>query len=75
MKQTKGPKISNQGYARWLGFGVEFCGVLAVCCYIGYKLDQRLSTSPWFLLAGFFLGFVGMLYIVIKETWNQGRKQ
>ena len=75
MKQTENSKISNQGHTRWFGFGVEFGGVLAVCCYIGYKLDQKFNTSPWFLLAGFFLGFVGMLYIVIKETWNQGRKQ
>jgi F0F1-type ATP synthase assembly protein I len=75
MKQTENSKISNRGYTRWLGFGVEFGGVLAVFCYLGYKLDQKLNTSPWFLLAGFFLGFVGMLYIVIKETWNQGRKQ
>jgi F0F1-type ATP synthase assembly protein I len=75
MKQTKETKIGNQGYARWFGFGIEFCGVLAVCSYIGYKLDQWLNSSPWFLLTGFIVGFAGMMYIVVKETWNPGRKQ
>jgi F0F1-type ATP synthase assembly protein I len=58
-------------YAKWAGFGIEFCGVLAVFCYIGYKLDQWLNSSPWFLLVGFFLGFAGMLYLVIKETFPE----
>jgi F0F1-type ATP synthase assembly protein I len=74
MKQTKESKISNQGYSRWLGFGIEFCGVLGICSYIGYKLDQRLNSSPWFLLTGFFVGFAGMVYIVVKETWDLRRK-
>ena len=56
-------------YARWVGFGVEFCGVLALCCYFGYKLDQWLNTSPWFFFAGFFTGFAGMMYLVIKSAF------
>jgi F0F1-type ATP synthase assembly protein I len=32
-----------------------------------------LQTSPWFFLAGFFLGFIGMLYIIIKDTRNLWR--
>ncbi len=75
MKHTNESRISNNGLARWLGFGIEFCGVLAVCSYIGYKLDQWLNSSPWFLLTGFIVGFAGMIYIVVKETWNPGRKQ
>jgi len=74
MKQTEDPRINSPGYTKWLGFGMEFCGVLAVCSYIGYKLDQRLNSSPWFLLTGFFVGFVGMVYLVIKETWYLRRK-
>ena len=75
MKQENEPKINNRGYTKWLGFGVEFCGVLAVFCYLGYKLDQWLNSSPWFLLAGFFVGFAGMVYIVVKETWNLGNRK
>jgi F0F1-type ATP synthase assembly protein I len=75
MNPEKEPKISSQGYTRWLGFAVEFCGVLAVCCYLGFKLDEKLNTLPWFLLAGFFVGFSGMIYLIIKETSNLGRKK
>jgi F0F1-type ATP synthase assembly protein I len=53
---------------KWSGLGVEFAGVIILFCYFGYKLDERLQSSPWFLLAGFFIGFIGMLYIIIKDT-------
>ena len=75
MNSEKEPKINSQGYTKWLGFGLEFCGVLAIFCYLGYKLDEKLKTSPWFLLAGFFVGFSGMIYLIIKETTNLGRKK
>jgi len=66
---------NNQNYAKLIGFGIEFCGVLAVFCYFGYKLDQYFhTTGPWLLLAGFFIGFLGMFYILFKETWNIWRK-
>lgn len=55
-------------YAKWLGFGTEFGGVIAVFCYIGYRIDEAYNTSPYFLLAGFFISVVGMLYLTIKQT-------
>ena len=58
---------------KWSGLGVEFAGVIILFCYFGYKLDEKLQTSPWFFLAGFFLGFIGMLYIIIKDTRNLWR--
>lgn len=68
---NKSPDSQGASYARWAGFGLEFCGVLAICCFLGYKLDQRLNSSPWFLLVGFLVGFAGMLYIIIKETFPE----
>jgi len=67
----KRPENLRQNYARWVSFGIEFCGVMGLFCYAGYKLDERLSTSPWLLLAGFFLGFTGMFYTILKEMWNK----
>jgi F0F1-type ATP synthase assembly protein I len=58
---------------KWSGLGVEFAGVIILFCFFGYKLDEKFQTSPWFLLAGFFLGFIGMLYIIIKDTRNLWR--
>jgi len=75
-------KMSNQTsqrknkapYIGWLGIGIEFGGVIAIFCYIGYRLDAALKTSPYFLLAGFFLGFIGMLYMVLKQINDDWRK-
>ena len=58
---------------KWSGLGVEFAGVIFLFCFFGYRLDEKFRTSPWFLLAGFFLGFIGMLYIIIKDTRNLWR--
>ncbi len=76
MEQDNKPQkgTDDRGYVKWTGIGFEFAGVLAVFCYIGYKLDQKLNSSPWFLLAGFFVGFATMFYMIIKETFNIRRK-
>jgi F0F1-type ATP synthase assembly protein I len=55
-------------YAKWAGLGIEFGGVVLVFCAVGYWLDQKYNTSPWFLLAGFFLAFIGMIYNIWKQT-------
>lgn len=61
---------SKYNYSRWLGFGIEFAGVIGLFCYMGYKLDEALNTSPWLLIGGFFVGFIGMFYLLIKQTRN-----
>jgi F0F1-type ATP synthase assembly protein I len=69
MEQNRQQKKDNDrvDYYRWAGFGFEFCGVIGIFCYIGYKADEYLKTSPLLLLAGFFAGFAGMTYITIKD--------
>jgi F0F1-type ATP synthase assembly protein I len=61
-------------YARWAGVGIEFAGVVAVFCAIGYWLDQKWNTSPWLLLTGFFIGFAGMFYNIWKQTRDMRQK-
>lgn len=56
---------------RWTSFGFEFGGVVAVLCYIGYKIDAALNSSPFFLLGGFFIGFIGMIYLAYKQMNNK----
>lgn len=54
----------KQNYARWAGLAPDrnIRGVVGLFCYMGYKLDEAFKTSPAFLLGGFFVGFIGMLY-------------
>jgi ATP synthase protein I len=56
--------------AKWSGLGIEFGGVVAIFTWFGLKLDEKFDTSPWFLLTGIFVGVIGMLYIIIKDTRN-----
>ncbi|MGA1980751.1 MAG: AtpZ/AtpI family protein [Sedimentisphaerales bacterium] len=76
MQQQSSSQKNDNGreYAKWAGLGFEFVGVLAVFCYMGYKLDKALNTSPWLLLAAFAVGFIGMLYIILKQSWRIWRK-
>jgi F0F1-type ATP synthase assembly protein I len=64
----------GRGHAGWAGLGFEFVGVLAVFCYMGYKLDEMLNLSPWLLLVFFAVGFIGMLYMILKQSLDIRRK-
>jgi len=77
-KSSKGRSGSSESEAdkdrtslRWLGFGFEFAGVLAIFSWLGYQADQKLGhEGPWLLLTGFGIGFAGMMYLLIKETFQ-----
>ncbi|MCE5340787.1 MAG: AtpZ/AtpI family protein [Planctomycetaceae bacterium] len=66
----KNSKDDND-YLKWSNIGLEFGGVIAVFCYIGYKIDAVLNSSPYFLLGGFFAGFIGMFYLIYKQMNNK----
>lgn len=53
---------------RWMGAGIEFCGVISIFCFLGHKLDKHFDTGPFLLLTGFFVGFVGMVYLFYKDS-------
>jgi F0F1-type ATP synthase assembly protein I len=54
---------------QWMGAGIEFCGVIGIFSYIGYRLDKFLDTGgPFLLITGFFIGFIGMTYLFYKES-------
>jgi len=56
---------------RWMGFGLEFIGVLAIFSYAGWWLDQKMAHNfPWLMMLGFGVGFIGMMYLLYKETVN-----
>jgi F0F1-type ATP synthase assembly protein I len=65
-RQKDGPQRSG---LQWMGAGLEFCGVIAVFCFIGYKLDKYFNTrGPFLLITGFFISFIGMVYQFYKES-------
>jgi F0F1-type ATP synthase assembly protein I len=64
----RGKQDGQWGGLRWMGAGVEFCGVICLFCFGGYKLDELFDTSPFLLLTGFFISFVGMVYLFYKDS-------
>ena len=72
-EKTEAPRGNQRAY-RWMGFGVEFIGVIGFFMWLGYLADKKFQTSgPWWLLTGFAVSFVGMIYLLIKETFELKR--
>ena len=53
---------------RWTSLGIEFVGVMGIFAYLGYLADERFRTGPWLMFIGFVTAFVGMTYLLFKET-------
>ena len=58
---------------RWSSLGIEFVGVMGIFTYLGYLCDKRFGTGPWLMFVGIIIAFVGMTYLLFKETkkWRQ----
>jgi len=61
----------NRRFPSWVkysGAGLELAGATAGLSLVGYWLDKKFGTTPWFLIAGVFIGIVGGLYNLVKES-------
>lgn len=56
------------GWIRYSGAGLELAGATAGLALLGYWIDGKFGTKPWGILAGVFIGIVGGLYNLIKES-------
>jgi ATP synthase protein I len=72
-------KNGGFGLVRNVGLGIMVPGLLAGCivagCWLGYKLDQWLGSSPWGLLAGLVLGSAAAVretIRILKKTEKNG---
>jgi F0F1-type ATP synthase assembly protein I len=60
---------------RYSGLGLQFAVTVGVFALAGRWLDRRLDASPWFLLAGVFLGFgLGLTSMIHKLPSGPTRK-
>ncbi len=53
---------------RMAGIGVEFIVAVGLFAGLGWFADSKLGTSPWLLIAGCGLGFVGGLWNMMKAA-------
>jgi len=55
-------------WVRYSGVGLELAGAIAGLSLIGYWVDGRFGTGPWGIVVGVFIGLVGGLYNLVKES-------
>jgi ATP synthase protein I len=55
-------------WIRYSGVGLELAGATAALALVGYWVDGKFGTSPWGILIGVFIGIVGGLYNMVKES-------
>jgi F0F1-type ATP synthase assembly protein I len=51
--------------------GYTLLGAIVVLGGIGYVVDARYGTSPWFLFAGLLLGVVVGFFELAKVIWRK----
>ena len=52
---NKNSQIGSAG--EFAGVGLQFTGAILLFLFAGRWLDDRLDTSPWFVILGVFVGF------------------
>jgi ATP synthase protein I len=67
------PDQRSVGWIRYSGIGIEMAGATAGFALIGYWLDGRFGTSPWGLLIGLFVGLVGGLFNLVRQSLDAVR--
>ena len=57
-------------FLKYSALAVQMAGAIAFAAWIGFKLDQRMGTSPLFLLVLILAAFFGLLY----QLWMDLKK-
>lgn len=58
---------------RYVAVGFQVALSLVLYLLVGYWLDGFLDTEPWLMLAGAVLGFVSMIFLVVRFANQQSR--
>lgn len=67
---------SNRQHYRWMGFGIELGGVIGFFMWLGHLADEKFQTQrPWWMLTGFALAFLGMMYPLVKDAMGLNQRE
>ena len=61
-------------WIRHSGAGLELAGATAGLALSGYWVDGKFGTRPWGLLVGVFIGIVGGLYNLVRDSMLAARE-
>ncbi len=65
-RSTGGRGPSGSDYGRYAGLGIQFAAAIGLLTWLGWYADEKLGTSPLFLIVGLLLGFVGGTFSIIR---------
>ena len=68
---------SRSKFPSWIrhsGAGLELAGATAGLALTGYWVDAKFGTRPWGLLVGVFIGIVGGLYNLVRDSMLAARE-
>jgi len=60
-------KYANQA----ITLGIQFAVAVGLCLAGGYWLDQKLSTTPLFIIIGVFLGGSAGFLSIYREVYSE----
>ena len=66
--------MRKQDHLLITGLGTEFCIIMLIGTFVGYFIDKKLETSPFFILIGVAGGFALGLYVLINTALNISKK-
>ena len=61
-------KQEDRNNYRMLHLGTELAGATVVLALIGWFIDDRYGTEPYGAMIGGSIGFIGGMYLFIKEA-------
>jgi len=68
------PENEDRGWIRLGGLGIELVASVAGFVAVGFLLDRHYGWSPWGVLIGAALGFIGGLYNLIRGALAASRE-
>jgi F0F1-type ATP synthase assembly protein I len=60
--------------AEFAGAGLQFAATLVVFMFLGIWLDNRLHSSPWFVLVCVFLGAAAGFYSIYRRLMGTAKR-
>ena len=74
LEQLRGTRSSDGGAGKYAGFGVQFAIAVLLFLYAGNWVDQKLGTSPLFLVLGVFVGAGASFYSIYQRLMTDQRE-
>lgn len=65
----------RDNYLKHAQIGLELAAAVLLGFWGGYKLDVRLGTAPWLMLAGAAAGLAAGFYLVLRELFAKEKEE